>query len=85
MTAHTDVALKLALGNHLLLYNEHRVISFQFFRSFDYSTMDLFEVSKQFNPNLAPSCSNVLLFQFMTHSLSLVFLIAPLIQAAQQN
>lgn len=47
MVTHNDVHLKLALNNHLILNNEHKIISFNFLRTYDYSTMDLFEVGKR--------------------------------------
>ena len=49
MTTHDDVALKLALNSHLILNNEHKRLSYQFLRTYDYTTMDLFEVSKRLN------------------------------------
>ena len=44
-----DVRLKLAMNNYLILNNEHKIISFTYFRSYDYSTMDLFEVGNPLN------------------------------------
>lgn len=39
------IKLKIHLNNFLILNNEHRILSFTFLQSFDYSTMALSEVS----------------------------------------
>ena len=46
MPTHKDVGLKLALNNYyLFLNNEHKLISFNFFRTFDYSLSLIFLVA----------------------------------------
>ena len=45
MTKHKDVRLKLALNHYLILNNEHKVISYTYLRTHDYSSWDLVEVS----------------------------------------
>ena len=45
MTKHKDIRLKLALNHYLILNNEHKIISYNFLRTNDYSSWDLVEVS----------------------------------------